>query len=292
MTIMMNKRNLIFLSFKLFLTISVIFGQTNNKDIDFLELLIKQNEYTSVIKYIDVELKLKKTDSIQFLKAWSFYNIDQQDSAKKNFEKISSNNIALFNKSKFFSSASSYLSKDFKSSETVLKSIKIAQLDTQEMELLALQKAGISLLRRDFNTFNEQKQGFKFNNYNFSEEESRLEATYLKLKSHKKKNPIKAAVLSAILPGSGKWYAGNKGQAITSFFSFALPAAIATEAYFKSGSKSVLFIASSIVTSIFYGGSIIGSAYATKRVETNFNNGINEKILFNIHFPLRRFYSR
>jgi hypothetical protein len=288
----MNKRKHYLFYLYLLFNITICFGQSSNKEISFLDYLIKQNEYTSVIKYIDTELKQNKTDSIQFLKAWAFYNIDQQDSARVNFDKISTKHPSLYNKSKFFSSASAYFSKDYLLSMKILKSIKLASDDSLHIELLALQKAGVSLLKRDTIEFNIQKQKFNYNNYNFSEEETQLNETYLKLKSHKKKSPATAAILSAILPGSGKWYAGNRGQAFTSFFSFALPAAIATEAYIKNGPKSVLFIASSIITSIFYGGSIVGSAYGVKRSEANFNNVINEKILFNIHFPLRRIYSK
>jgi TM2 domain-containing membrane protein YozV len=262
-----------------------------NIEIDFLNSLLKKNEYTTAINYINKILKFEN-DSIKYIKAWSYYSIDEQDSARKYFNAISKNNASLFNEGKLFSASSAYFSKKYFISDSLINTVDTAKVAADFKELILIQRSGIALLKRDFKAYNTYSTQFKFNNYNFQNEELALNLMHDKLKNKKKKNPVIAALLSAIIPGSGKWYAGNRGQALTSFFSFALPAAIATESYFKSGPKSALFISSAILTSIFYSGSILGSAYSVKRNVSSFNNDINEKILLNIHIPLRRFYSK
>jgi hypothetical protein len=264
---------------------------TLQKDISFLNALVKQNDYSTAIKYIDKVIKIKH-DSITYLKAWIYYSTDQQDSALKYFKLVSDTYKDLLIESRLFSSSAAYFSKEYKTADSILNKINSMQLDSNQMELMTLQKAGIALLKRDYEAYEKQQSLFKYNNYNFLNEEQQLNTLYNELKMKKKKSPAIAALLSAILPGSGKWYAGNRGQAITSFFSFAIPAAIATESYLKAGPKSFLFISSAALTTIFYSGSVVGSAYSVKKNISSFNNVTNEKILLHIHLPLRRFYSK
>jgi hypothetical protein len=285
------KRNLWLIFTLLFLNSNFQAQNNPNIEIDFLNSLLKKNEYATAINYINKILKFDN-DSIKYIKAWSYYSIDEQDSARKYFNTISNSNRSLFNESRLFSASSASFSKKYYTCDSLLNTVDTSKVAADFKELLLIQKSGIALLKRDFKTYDTYRTQFKFNNYNFQNEELTLNLIHDKLKNRKKKSPALAAVLSAILPGSGKWYAGSRGQALTSFFSFALPAAIATESYFKSGPKSFLFISSAILTSIFYSGSIIGSAYSVKRNVSSFNNDINDKILLNIHIPLRRFYSK
>lgn len=73
-----------------------------------------------------------------------------------------------------------------------------------------------------------------------------------------KKSPLTAALLSAVLPGAGKFYTGRPGDGITAFIMTGLMAFLAVDNYryghqFRAG----IFSAAALV---FYAGNIYGSA--------------------------------
>lgn len=72
-----------------------------------------------------------------------------------------------------------------------------------------------------------------------------------------KKHPVVGAVLSSIIPGSGKFYAGRKFDGIYSFLLILSPA-ISSYYYFNKGSKTAGYIYGTI-GGLLYLGNIYGS---------------------------------
>lgn len=103
-----------------------------------------------------------------------------------------------------------------------------------------------------------------------------LRGRYVQTPRH---SPFLAGVFSAMLPGAGKWYVGNKRQAVTSFISNALFAAQAIESYSKAGLESPQFILTAGLFGIFYSGNIWGSVLAAKKKKRDRLNQIDHEIL-------------
>lgn len=82
------------------------------------------------------------------------------------------------------------------------------------------------------------------------------------LKRSSGKSPILAALMSAIIPGSGRIYAGRSWDGIFGFMMFAMPAASAYKARNDEGSFAFGMYVSA--TAVFYGGEIYGAWRSAK----------------------------
>lgn len=80
-----------------------------------------------------------------------------------------------------------------------------------------------------------------------------------------RKKPLVAGLLSAVIPGSGKWYAHERKDAIVGFISIAALTYQAYRGFRKDGQKSVYGWISAGLGAGFYLGNIYGSAKSAKR---------------------------
>lgn len=78
-----------------------------------------------------------------------------------------------------------------------------------------------------------------------------------------RKNVAIAALLSSIIPGTGRLYTGRTGDAFFSFFTVAVPGVI-SYLYWQDDRKRAFSIAVSI-TAVFYAGDIYGSIVSTQK---------------------------
>jgi hypothetical protein len=100
----------------------------------------------------------------------------------------------------------------------------------------------------------------------------------------RRKSGFLAGMFSAIIPGSGKLYAGKPHEMFTAFLPVALNFAQAAEGYYykKLESPHLYFFGS--VGTVFYVSNIYGSARAAKRKNEEFN----EKIRNNVEIELSK----
>lgn len=92
-----------------------------------------------------------------------------------------------------------------------------------------------------------------------------LNETCLKASELKRKSPALAACMSGIIPGSGKWYAGERKDAVIGFISIGMMAYQAYRGFKKDGTSSVYGWISAGLGTGFYLGNIYGSARSAKR---------------------------
>jgi TM2 domain-containing membrane protein YozV len=109
-------------------------------------------------------------------------------------------------------------------------------------------------------------------------------------KKIKRKSPFIAGTLSAIIPGLGKVYAGNNGQALASFLTCGLIGAVAAENYVKMGIKHPQTIFFTGLFGLFYVGNIWGSAVSVQvvKIEKQLENKHN--ILVSIKIPVSKLF--
>lgn len=226
-------------------------------------------------------------DSLFFLKGMAYYQQKMFDSAIYYFQKVK-NPDSLFIKSRFLSALNTSYTQDFGKSILILDSI--TKHSQYLRDLHAVQKAGNYLLLRDFGNYKVVEKEFSYKYYTTQNEEKKLTDLYSDLVNSKIKSPRVSGVLSAIIPGSGKWYSNKKGKAIAAFLTIAVLSAITAEQGIKNGWMDYRTLISASATSVFYIGNIYGSYYETKHLNENFNKEINENILYNMHVSFRNVY--
>jgi hypothetical protein len=93
------------------------------------------------------------------------------------------------------------------------------------------------------------------------------------------------------VPGLGKIYSGKKKQGIAAFLPVMSLALLTYEAYRMDGVKSARFIGFGALFGVFYIGNIWGSTLSVKIKQNEFNREYDNKILFDMHIPLRNLFN-
>lgn len=284
----------VYLIILFFLFASTTFSQQNtfSKEIRFSNFLQAKEQYAEaffVLNNIDsTNLNDVQKDSLNYEKGWLYYSKKKLDSAVLFFAKVSANDPRKM-KITFFEAYCLGFLKKLDSSEVCYKNI--VSNDSTIVQLKNFQLSGISLLRKDFKSFDKYAANFTYTNYAFSNEEKIFTEAYKEASKHKKKSPFLAATLSAIIPGLGKIYAGKKKEGIGAFIPIVSSGIIALEAYNKGGFKDARFLIFGTLFSTFYIGNIWGSSLAVKISESEYNTKYENKILFNLHIPLRNIFN-
>jgi TM2 domain-containing membrane protein YozV len=102
------------------------------------------------------------------------------------------------------------------------------------------------------------------------------------------KSAFVSGLLSAVVPGLGKMYVGQKKEGITAFLTVVPLGLLVFENVYKTGWNKPQTIVVSGLFSIFYIGNIFGSIYSSKAYYQNQNEKFNNEIFSNLYFPLRR----
>jgi len=161
----------------------------------------------------------------------------------------------------------------------------------QYQELAELQRAGLALLRSDPSAFRAASASFSHSSYAFSESEAMLESVYRARFESRSKSPALAALMSAVVPGSGKIYAGKTGEGIASFLYVGTFAAMTAENWVKAGPKDWKTLLFGLTGTLFYIGNIYGSYVSVSIYNDDFRNVQDTAVLYHIHIPLRSVFN-
>jgi len=280
----------------LIFSFSRVQGQQFNfsKELRFAQYLQDKEavpEAIRVLEQVDTStLSRAQKDSLFYMLGWAAYSVRQLDKSVGAFLKVSPD-FSKYEKSRFFAAyCQAFQGRGhIDSASDGLRQLVLP--DSTLRELRCFQLAGIALLKRDYKAFLPEQQQFTYSSYIFEKEEHRMQLYYDKLRGFKHKSPLLAGVYSALLPGAGKWYAGKKKQGVAAFLPIISLAALTYEAYRKDGVKSARFIGFGTLFTIFYIGDIWGSTLSVKIRRNEFNKEYDNKILFDMHIPLRNFFN-
>ena len=156
-------------------------------------------------------------------------------------------------------------------------------------ELAALQKGGLALVQGDINAFKDYSEAFSFNDYRLSDSENALKGIAASLEKSRR-SPVLAALMSAVIPGSGKVYAGQTGPGVASFIAVGSLAAITAEQWKHHGVKDWRTIVAGSLCGIFYIGNIYGSWVSVSIQRQNIQDETKALVLYNISIPLGSFF--
>lgn len=261
-------------------------------DMSFARYLYDKELYAEaayVFNHIPADsLLLPQKDSLYFWQGWTAYTTKSLRLAASKLLQVS-DSTAWAMKSHFFAAYCLAFERDTANAYAILQGLPVK--DSIEKEMQYLQLAGMSLLQRNYQRYTTLRKQFSFSSYLMEAEERRMDEYYGKLYHYKRKSPLLAGIYSAIIPGAGKIYAGKKKQGIGAFLPILSLGALTWEAYNKGGVKSARFIAFGSLFSLFYAGDIWGSVMAVKVKQHEMNDFYDNKILFDMHIPLRNLYN-
>lgn len=292
------KQQLNFKGLVLFLIISLnpvfAFSQVQ-KDSLFLQYLVAKDEHRDVITFLSL-LQNRYADSTQsrfeipYWKGLSFYSLRSLDSCSYYLAKVSQSS-PYYKKSLFLTGISHSYLRRFNQAENTLLKIS-SKDDSIHLATRTFELAGIALLKRDLYRFDSLKNHFSTQYYPLQKQQSNFDSYRDIIKKQQSKSAFKAALLSAIVPGMGKLYVGGQlGQGISTFLQNTILGLQAYEALRKDGVSSPRFIIYGGLFSVFYLGNIWGSALSVKIKRQEFNDKIDEQILFDMHIPLRTIFN-
>jgi tetratricopeptide (TPR) repeat protein len=270
------------------------FDKGNEKlDLSFIDFLINNQEHEDALLLLKNGLskndeRFLEKDSIHYYIAWAYYNLKKLDSSLVYFEKINANS-PFYLKSKFYENFEHMYLNQYEVAATKIDAIQTE--DSTLQELKKFQQASCVLLQRDFIKFDDISKKFNYNNFSCAEEQKELFKRRDEMLKNKRKSPFLAGLMSAVVPGTGKFYAGYRGQAISAMIPTFIFAAAAAESYYRAGPKSAQFITAASLFGIFYVGNIWGSVLSVKTFYELRNNEIHNNIMLDLHIPLRRIFS-
>lgn len=269
------------------------FGQQRShiqKDSLFLNHLLDTQQYKEALLFMQVlPYKSSQNLEIPYNKGFAFYNLKQLDSSAFYFEKVFKSSPNYL-KSSFYEGLSlTYLDRRFSAKNAFQK---VASDDSLILALRTFELSGLALLNRNFNEFDSLKKIGSDQFFAIQKQQAFLKSYQEIIQKQERKSATKAAVLSAIVPGLGKIYAGQLGQGIAGFLQNAVFGFQAIEAYKKDGLASTRTIVYGGLFSLFYIGNIWGSALSVKIKRQEFNDKTNEQIRFDMHIPIRTIFNQ
>ncbi len=286
----MNLKYIRLVFFLLFIKTSGFSQLTTNPDFLFIDHLTQTNKNREALFLLTETKELSNADTVNYLCGMNYYLLKRPDTASFYFNNVSGNS-AFFNSSRFFSSINFSYSKKY---PNALQSIIDLPNDTLKKyaQLSKLLIAGNYLLLRDHSKFDSVSQLFLFDDYKYVNEQHKLIDLKKEIQKTKKKSPAVAGLLSAVVPGLGKFYTGKKGAGLASFAANGALAAMAFEAYYRNDHsiKNAQFITFGTLFTFFYVGNIFGSVFSVKQQIRSVNGRINNEILASIHVPVVRFF--
>ncbi len=261
------------------------------KEIDFIMYLMARGDLNEALFLLD-EVSgstVSLADSVFYLKGWAFYQQKALLPSANSFLQVSQASL-LYPKSRLFGA---YNLAHAGKLEQAKKAIGELQTDNEALlsALKNLQQSGIALLERDFHSFTVLSDRFSGRFHVLTTQEQSMIRHHDVLMTPSRRSPLVAGMLSAVVPGLGKMYAGKKGEGVAGMLYTLAFGATAYDFYRGGGPRSAMFIVSSSIAAIFYIGNIWGSVTAVHRKNREFNHEIDQRILFDMHIPLRNAYN-
>ena len=274
------------------ITGSLSFSQNPvNCDLKFVNHLVRIGDYNEALHLLDSTdcHLLQSGDSANYLRGWSLYSLQRLQLSSEYLLKVSEGS-GFYLKSRFFAAYNYTHLGDY---HIALNTLSAAGENHVEYQSLgSFEKAGIYLLMGDSAGYRKSLLKSNRNLYEFSKSYDNLEKVADDLKYHQKKSPLLAGVLSGIIPGSGKFYSGKKGGAISAFIATTGLGFVTFENHRKNGWNNFATIAFGTAFALSYVSNIYGAVLSARIVEIEYQNNVKNTILFNLHIPLRNTFDK
>jgi tetratricopeptide (TPR) repeat protein len=271
----------------------VVMAQTSAYNMAFARYLMARqhdDEAIYVLQKLDTELSgPARHDSVAYLLGNIYYRQQNLALSSRYFDQVSDANPRLKSEAEFFSGFNhAYMRL---TADAYSRFLRYLPGDSILQHLRIFELAGLALLQRNlarYDSLDALLQPAQV--YLTRQQTANFRQYHGRIREQPRKSPGVAVALSAVLPGAGRFYAGNRGQGIYTFLISAMLGLQTWEAYEKAGLRSFRFIAYSTLFTSLYVGTLWGSAFAVKIKRDQVNETIDNQILFDMHIPLRTFF--
>lgn len=282
----------LFLSF-LFVFPGFVFCQNNSFD-DELKLanhLLNGDNNDEAIYHLKKTLIAypgnQEKDTLNFLLGYAYYQQRQLEESTKYFLNVSPES-ASYMKARFTSIYNSLYNQNYSEANNLLNGLNTN--NKLHSEYMAMQKAGLTLLNKNYEAYPNSSKEFSYSYFPVEKEQKELDIYYQDLISFKPKSMALAGVMSTVIPGTGKMYAGKLGEGVSAMLVVSILGAMTVENYVKRGLTNYKTITFGSLFTVFYLGNIYGSMVSVKVYRDEFYKTYERKILVNLHIPLRNIF--
>jgi TM2 domain-containing membrane protein YozV len=261
-----------------------------SSELRFINHMLGRQNYSEALFLLE-NLQTETTgqkDTVNYLIGWTLYGRKELKPSAYYLSLVSENS-PWFEKSRFFAAYNhAYLGETKKSREF----LEFFNEDSSDQVGLMknFQLAGMALLERELDEFEYHAENFTGDFNITASEERKLNDYYHRISEMPSRSPFVAGIMSAAVPGLGRIYAGKTAEGISSFLYVGALLATSWDLYNRLGGSNPFFIISASISGIFYVGNIWGSAVAVNRVQREFNYEMDQRILLDMHIPLRKLF--
>jgi hypothetical protein len=266
-----------------------ITGQIQN-ELPFIRHLVNKGYYKEAIFLIDkntFNYQLNQQDSLNYYHGWAHYSLKNLEQSTRSFLEVRKES-PFYYKSHFFAGYNQLFLENYSTAREIFGNMNIQK--EPHLSLLNFELSGMEMLRGNWQKGKNQLEKVNRENAVLSQQVMALGKIYDDHKLHRRKSPALAGIMSGIVPGSGKIYAGKTGAGIASFIGTVGFGFIAWENYRKLGighAKTIIF---GSIFAFNYISNIYGSVISVKIIENEYKNAVHNQILFQLHVPLRNFF--
>ena len=262
----------------------------NKSDLPFIEHLINKGFHEEAIYRIG-QSPIPKTegerDSLSYFKGWAEYSLKNLQESTNSLLKVGeTSNFYL--KSQFFAGYNQIFLGSYVQAKQIFNQINA--VNDPNLSLVKLELSGIEMLNGNWQKADVILQEINPEIATLNEQVVALSQICKIQSTRRAKSPLLAGIMSGVIPGSGKIYAGKTGEGIASFISNTGFGLITWENSRKLGfdhPKTILF---GCIFMANYISNIYGSVISVKITENEYKNATHNQILFQLHIPLRNLF--
>lgn len=230
-------------------------------------------------------------DSLHFRAGWAAYNRERLQYAGNRFGKVSPASPDYYQAGFYRSYLFAHLSVHNSNPDylkTAVRDLENLNPDREILkELQSFELAGMALLQRDYERYAFHADKFTGDYFAFVDQQENLHEYHHQLSNTGGKSPFTAGLMSAIIPGSGKIYAGRRGDGISTFLQVAVFGSVFAESALNAGWQHPRTWISGGAFGLFYTANIWGSVVSVRITKEELYEQIDQQILLDLHIPLR-----
>ncbi len=261
-----------------------------NSELPFIKHLIDKEFFKEAIHLIDHDTTPygeQQRDSINYYKGWAFYSLKRLEESTQSLLKVNRES-AFFSKSYFFSGYNQLYLGNYSEARKIFGEMNIRS--EPDLSLLNLELGGLEMLEGNWTKSKELLDKINKENAALHQQVFALQEIRKEHETHRSKSPVLAGIISGIIPGSGKIYAGKTGSGIASMIGTIGFGFITWENYRKAGITNAKTLLFGSIFAVNYVSNIYGSVISVKIIENEHKNAIQNQVLFQLHLPLRNFF--
>lgn len=273
------------------LVITGYFGFSQGRsELLFVEHLLNKGNFKECIFLLKDTAKFSKiqSDSVNYFKGWANYSLKNLEESTQSFLKVNPES-PFYNKSKFFAGYNQAFLGKYSDARKIFEQLSFA--DGQKKSLIIFETGGINMLEGEWEKAKQQLGKVDPKIAFLNQQVVVLQQIIKDHETHRPKSAFLAGIMSGLIPGSGKIYAGKTGEGIASMIATTGFGLITWENYRKLGAQNLktLFFGGIFLAS--YVSNIYGSVISVRITEQNYTDVQRNQILFQLHIPLRNFFN-